>query len=393
MEILIFCLIVSAAIHLVHEAPYAVRGKTSPRMQLKMAQAKARAEAAGTRPAKPGRVGSGRHAARDFFSALWGDIWDDAHVRRGNIRTRRAEKQVAGTHWRQKAGRGVVRLGRGGGTLAAAGGIGVWKAGTAGWQRLTGRPVADEIAEPPHIAGAGPTVLTRDRAGRASDQPEHGGAAVDPGDHGEGPAEIGGFLDGERVVDRRDGSTGTVRFLDLTPEELAAGGAPAEVVQDGGMSATELELAAPYLDRLDGGQRTDAGDEPWAESEPDFEFRDGLPSAAVEVAPVTERNTAMPNGTPTGETTNITTALEFEKGNAEEARNMVTQIELASASLAAGEVSGKPIELLGTAQELLGQLAATFDAFHSELERHHTIGEAYASVGNDAGNKKFNTLA
>lgn len=59
-----------------------------------------------------------------------------------------------------------------------------------------------------------------------------------------------GFRDGDRVRDRRDGSTGRVRFLTLTAAEQASGDVvDAEVQWDGRCVADELALAAPHLER------------------------------------------------------------------------------------------------------------------------------------------------
>lgn len=62
---------------------------------------------------------------------------------------------------------------------------------------------------------------------------------------------IDSFRDGDRVRDERDGSTGTVRFLDLTPDELASGEyEEAEVVWDDTAFEDGLSLAAPHLVRI-----------------------------------------------------------------------------------------------------------------------------------------------
>ncbi|AYF78332.1 hypothetical protein D7D52_35940 [Nocardia yunnanensis] len=66
------------------------------------------------------------------------------------------------------------------------------------------------------------------------------------------PETVHGFHDGERVRDRRDGSTSHVRFLSLTPTERATGEyAEAEIVFDALACRFELdEHTAPHLDRL-----------------------------------------------------------------------------------------------------------------------------------------------
>ncbi|MBO0884172.1 MAG: hypothetical protein J2P17_28370 [Mycobacterium sp.] len=60
-----------------------------------------------------------------------------------------------------------------------------------------------------------------------------------------------GYHDGERVRDRRHGTRGRVRFLELTDEERASGDVvDAEIVWDGSCVADELELALPHLERI-----------------------------------------------------------------------------------------------------------------------------------------------
>ncbi|KWX03212.1 hypothetical protein LI90_4263 [Carbonactinospora thermoautotrophica] len=63
---------------------YAVRGKTPPRIKLRIARMQAEAVAAGQRPR--------RYGARDYFVDLWHDAWEDARAAREE---RRAKKQAA----------------------------------------------------------------------------------------------------------------------------------------------------------------------------------------------------------------------------------------------------------------------------------------------------------
>lgn len=59
-----------------------------------------------------------------------------------------------------------------------------------------------------------------------------------------------GYSDGDRVRDRRSGSTGTVRVFDLSAADRREGCAEAEVKWDGSFVADELELAVDHgLDR------------------------------------------------------------------------------------------------------------------------------------------------
>jgi hypothetical protein len=109
--------------------------------------------------------------------------------------------------------------------------------------------------------------------------------------------------------------------------------------------------------------------------------------------PTIGRNDAMsPSTAPTGEATNITSALDYAQKMGASASEGATSVETALASFEAGEVTGRPLELLGSAHEQYTTLAATFTDLHKELEGHTAIGEAYAAVGNDAGSKDFNTF-
>ncbi|RJQ77635.1 hypothetical protein D5S17_14490 [Pseudonocardiaceae bacterium YIM PH 21723] len=57
-----------------------------------------------------------------------------------------------------------------------------------------------------------------------------------------------GFNDGDRVRDRRDGSTGTVRTIPLDPGEDPNEVCTAEVRWDS-FGSSELELDLPHLER------------------------------------------------------------------------------------------------------------------------------------------------
>lgn len=59
-----------------------------------------------------------------------------------------------------------------------------------------------------------------------------------------------GFKDSERVRDVRDGTTGTVHFLDTADGDEFSGYEEAEVVWDGTAFADGLSLAAPHLTRV-----------------------------------------------------------------------------------------------------------------------------------------------
>lgn len=61
-----------------------------------------------------------------------------------------------------------------------------------------------------------------------------------------------GYHDGDRVRDARDGSLGTVRFLELgTADRPSEGYAVAEVRWDSSFVADELDVALPHLERLE----------------------------------------------------------------------------------------------------------------------------------------------
>lgn len=320
--------------HMAKEIPFTVRGKTSPRMQLKMAKAKIRAQQGGRTPATSW-ARSGRHAARDFFAALWHDSWDGAHTTRQHLRTRRTDRRAAGTHWTQYAGRGTKKAARGAGIGIAAGSRKAWTAG-----RHTLATATNTAARPAGARGIG--VLPFPVAAAATT----------------GPSLI------STPVSQAEGHSAAGQ-QDTRPADDQAATAPAGDQPAGTDTAAQAAAAEP---------------------------RDGHPPDAVTTEnPTTERNDDMSSNTaPTGETTNITTALDFAQAMAASAGEGATSTETALASLQDGEVTGRPIELLSSAHEQYTTLASTFTDLHKELSQHLAIGEAYAAVGNDAGSKDFN---
>lgn len=119
------------------EVPYAIRGKTSPAMQLKLA--KARMDRGGA----PG-VPVNRTAARDFFSALWADAWDSGHQARVRMRDARPTKKAEGRLWWQRAGRT---------TKAVAG---AWQA-ISDWAMTRKLPDLPDLDKPTDFARAADT--------------------------------------------------------------------------------------------------------------------------------------------------------------------------------------------------------------------------------------------
>lgn len=84
---LLVCFLIAAFVHrTVTDTAYAVRGKTPPRHQVRLAQLAA--ARGGARPPL-------RHSAAAYFSDVWHDSWDDARERRQRVRARRAEKRAA----------------------------------------------------------------------------------------------------------------------------------------------------------------------------------------------------------------------------------------------------------------------------------------------------------
>jgi hypothetical protein len=91
---------------------------------------------------------------------------------------------------------------------------------------------------------------------RPSNPAAHLATTVCEASTGEGkgtmPEEIAGYRDGDRVRHVGDGSTGTVRFLELTESERAGGDVcEAEIVWDGSFVASELELDLPRIARIE----------------------------------------------------------------------------------------------------------------------------------------------
>lgn len=187
------------------------------------------------------------------------------------------------------------------------------------------------------------------------------------------------------------------------------------------------------------------GPEPTPEQEPGPEAAAPPTDVADDVTATTERNTATMttehdtapdprDDLPTGEVTNISSALDYTHGMGEQFRAAVAHTETmlaqaeqmsawsaqssasaenAVAGITSGEVTGEAVQRLHTAHEQMTaaadcvhqaaqalqlareQFAATaegFDAARNAFERQQTVAEAYAA-NPDAGSKQFNTYA
>lgn len=148
--------------------------------------------------------------------------------------------------------------------------------------------------------------------------------------------------------------------------------------------------------------------------------------------PMTEQQSQT--AAPTGEVTNLQTALEYTRATGEQFRSAVAHAETLAAQtqqvaewaeqssasaetsvagITAGEVTGEAVDSLTaaqermtsaasqvaaaadelhTAQEQLAATAAAFDTAHAAFQRQSIVAEAYAA-NPDAGSKQFNTLA
>lgn len=364
MDPILLCIVVGLWVtHLVQEAPYAIRGKTSPRAQLRIQKAANKAAGHSGGGSRPPWEGTSRHAGRDFWANLWHDSWDGAHATRTRIRTKRAEKIAAGTHWRQKAGlglrvggkaagRAIAKAGKVGGVGIAAGAVGATRLGAAGVRRLHS---ANENGD------AAPT----------------GARVLDP-------AETGRYLPATN-------QTAAVQESGLGWPQASAQDRPAPMAVPHRTPDQEQPAARwPGPVDLEAFEADLASADPQPALDADLRDADG---DTEELTP-TERNTPAMTSTPvSGEITDINAAIAFANTMKAETEKLSVEVETSAASLQSHEVSGRPIELLGSAQELASSLASAFGELEAELTRHLAIAEAYASVGNDAGSKEFNTSA
>jgi hypothetical protein len=104
MDPLLICFVIAAWLtHVAKEVPFAVRGQTSPRMQMRLADTERRRN-------KPHWSGTGRYGGREFFAGVWHDSWEDAHHSRARMRARKHERLEAGTHWTQRTRRGAATV-------------------------------------------------------------------------------------------------------------------------------------------------------------------------------------------------------------------------------------------------------------------------------------------
>lgn len=89
-----------------------------------------------------------------------------------------------------------------------------------------------------------------------------------------------------------------------------------------------------------------------------------------------------------GEVTGLASARQYVQAMAEATRQGSNSIEQAMSGLLSGEVSGRALEYLTSAQEALALAAEAFGRASAVLDRHQDVAEAY-SANPDAGSKKF----
>lgn len=116
------------------------------------------------------------------------------------------------------------------------------------------------------------------------------------------------------------------------------------------------------------------------------------PVRLATVTPITRnmigKETAM--NTQSGETTSLTSALNYTSAWAGECRSGVASIDTSVTSLQERGVKGEGIRLLNEAQQKMAELAQLFDSAHAEFSKQTVVQEAYSAVP-DAGDKAFVT--
>lgn len=380
MDPFLFSLIMAwLLVHAAEEVPYAVRGKTSPRMAAKLAKAR-------NERAKAGKPTTRRAGARDFFSGLWADAWTDADRTRRRLRDERPVKKAQGRLWWQRAARGGKAIGHALQDLVD-------------WAINRNLPDLPGLDDPTDFAEAA-------QGGGPSDQqaPPRQADTDDAQPAGDPPPRQ------QPEPDRREPIRATATRLDEQPpqqpqppvdgEQLPE--VDGELVCDGGATCRNSDLdvqeaIARGLCPGCGGRRElvwNFGGEHGHRPCPDCRGTgrhtpfSTTPRLQLEAANSEEN----PNMSSNAEAARITQAIEFAAGMANEARGGVTSMETFTESLTAGEVTGRPLELTASGQEIYTQIATVFDQLRAELQRHLPIAESYAAVP-DAGNKVFNTDA
>uniref|UniRef100_UPI003F492036 hypothetical protein n=1 Tax=Actinokineospora sp. CA-119265 TaxID=3239890 RepID=UPI003F492036 len=320
------------------EVPYAVRGKTSPRMELKLAKEKNKTAA------------TEKGAAAHFFSALWEDSWDGATDLRRRHRANRARRRSEGTLWWQQA-------------------AALWRdtTGSRGWTAQRTPPASPGAATPPK----GPRPAA---PGDAAPPPPSPGPRPAPD-----PAPPTG---GQPEPDPENGpQPENPPPPPHTPPPRAASSA-GERPQDPppGAENTPPPVLYATAERLD---------TPTAAPAPGPTPAPALAREPLRLGPATSSD--LEENTVSEEFVNIPGFIRHAHAAAAAAASGITSMEAFLSSLANGEVTGEAVTLSQSTLELLTRIHGLWEAMADALTEHLQIGEAYAAAP-DAGNKAFNTL-
>ena len=321
------------------EAPYAVRGKISPRRQARIERAKARqmtaaaaASAAGGSTAVVGPAGPG--PGRQALSAWWADWCEDATEWR---RTRRQTR---------KARRDTQPIMPTAGTL------------TATVKRLTNTDTDDDAAATKQVPSGRNAALHRQFLAALArldvlDAWKHNMAGL--------------TADQRRQYWARIATLSPNECADQLNNELAEYARVADQRMKQRYKQAARETGNPFPER--------PALRPLSTTNPNpIHFTNGG-------SDVSNNNEIVTLGQ----------AIAWGQQQSEQASLAVSDAEVVAASLSSQEVSGEPIALCAQIQEAASQLAALYTTFSETMASHTGVAEAYAATP-DAGNKEFNQL-
>lgn len=386
------------------DTAYAVRGKPSPRMELRKAALAAAAAAEG----KPVRYGAWGYAAdlvddawinarkrrvaaqsgdapakakpmRDYFGARWATVWDDASTKHQlNAAAKREKRGWPPVHADDTQSEPA-------GGAAGGGSDGVADA-------FDSAPRDCVVLDPP--AGDADKPVREDRPGPAEPEPPSPPAAPKtPAEQVESLARKAFFHRDEKypVTGAHDGYRREAAWREAEKAAVAAL-PPEERLPE--FSPEDLEFLREQ--HPDGHQLLMDNPSLWKDRDewPRFDTPEPEPQDRGPLADViplnrnTNRKETLMSNNRDAETDGLEAAKAWAEAILVEADGMPTEIETAEETLRGREVTGEPLRLLSDMQEKFEELSTIMQNFLSELKKQDTVADAYAAVP-DAGGKAF----